>query len=754
MFQKHSILRTKTNSINYLIVDVSHKKEKIAYYDLNKEPQQRKRSTDSPKKSTVRPARRQDKPDEMFLDEFITHISKYEYQVERAQYQNGLYIPKQFPKLKKDALIMEREQAADDNFELIRPIIEDEEKLYDYLYGKGEGNKHIQEISRNTGVKGAQIARLLAQYFFRGRSRNSLFPNYRYCGCNYQSAFEMKVDSPKRGRKAKYTEYRNRLHQDEQSIKQFLRKLGQRLFKRFNYTQQYRLYDFYYQSREVITENEEGEKSARRVPLLESQCISFSQYYSYVKQLEKDGSFVWRKDGERHFLKEYESRFGRARDGVYGPSFRYEIDATKEDVYLIFPYFHDQRLSSGRPVTYRVSCVYSGMVVGFHVGIGGPNWQGVMQALYNAFTDKVDFCKRYDINIEAWQWPCDVSCTELTIDNGVEYPKRNMAQLLDDDMGIDCINYTAIYSGESKGGVEGGFQVDKRDIIQFMPGYVERLPEKGDPHASNFATYTYYDFMRLLIAQTLIRNNEVFKNNIHDQVMSEEGIKSTSLAVWNFGMKYYMNEGRGKRFPKEQMLFALLPSGKAATTSRGIKFKGLHYSCQFAASKNWLTDSKSRSIKSLEVRFLDSDTNQIWYRYEGNIYTATLNDHSEIYRNRNWFDALHRLELYTKEKAIQKRKEREARIEQLNDTSAQTALAKERLNGAKAPTSKSPQKHVSTMAYFEKAMQSNATSNQFREILSVDGEGKVSMASGTIDMPIIGKTKQKNLAALYGGNLS
>lgn len=753
MFQKHSILHTKTNSIHYLIVDVNDKKGKIAYYDLNKEPHRRKGRSDSPKKSTIRPARKQDKPNNMYLDEFIVHLSKYEYQVERAEYQNGLYIPKQFPKLKKEALIMEREQTADDNFELIRPIIEDDEKCYEYLY-KESGNQHIQQRSKETGVKAPQIARLLAQYFFRGRSRKALFPNYRYCGCNYQPALEMKVDSPKRGRKAKYSEYRNRLHQDEQLIKQLLRKLGKRLFKRFNYTQQYQLYDFYYQSREVVTENEEGEKSTRRVPLLQSECISFAQYYSYVKQLENDGSFEWRKDGEKHFLKEYESRFGRARDGVPGPSFRYEIDATKEDVYLIFPYFHEQRLSSGRPVTYRVSCVYSGMVVGFHVGIGGPNWQGVMQALYNAFTDKVEFCKRYDINIEPWQWPCDVTCTELTIDNGVEFPKDNMAQLLDESMGIDCVNYTAIYSGRSKGGVEGGFEVDKKDIIQFMPGYVERLPEKGQPHASNFATYTYYDFIRILIAQTLYRNNKVFKNNIHDQVMSEEGISSTSLAVWNFGMKHYMNEGRGKRFPKEQVLFALLPSGKAATTAKGIKFKKLHYSCEFAHSKRWLTDVKSRPVKSIEVRYLDSDTNQIWYRHEGKIYTASLNDHSEIYRNRNWFDALHRLELYTKEKAIQQCIEREARTEKMNDTSAQTALAKERLKDSNAPTSKSPQKHVSTMALIEKAMQSNATANLFRDILSVDGQGKVSMKSGTIDMPIIGKSKQKNLAALYGGESS
>ncbi len=749
MFQNHSILHTQTNSIHYLIVDVNHKHTKIAYYDLNEKPHRRKARSKSPKQSLVRPARIQHKPKTMPLDEFTAHIRDFDYKVERAEYQNGLFIPKQFPKLAKEALIMEREQTANDNFELIRSIIEDEDKYYDYLYTE-DGNQHILKISKDTGVQAAQISRLLAQYFFRGRCRNALFPNYRYCGCNYQPAFEVTANALKRGRKAKYSEYRNRLPQDEDLIKTLLRKLGKRLFKRFNYTQQYRLYDFYYQSREVVTENENGGKGTRRVPLRESECISYTQYYSYVKQLENDGSFVWQQNGEKHFLKEYESRFGRARDGVYGPSFRYEIDATKEDVYLIFPYFHDQRLSSGRPVTYRVSCVYTGIVAGFHVGIGGPNWQGVMQALYNAFTDKVEFCKRYDINIEPWQWPCDVLCTELTIDNGVEFPKTNMEQLLKDSLGIDCINYTAIYSGRSKGGVEGGFEVDKKDIIQFMPGYVERLPEKGASHASNFATYNYHDFMRLLIAQTLIRNNEVFKHNIHDQVMSEEGIDSTSLAVWDFGMKYYMNDGRGKRLPKDQLLFALLPSGKATTTSRGIKFKKLHYTCQFAASKNWLTDSKSRSVKSLDVRYLDSDTNQIWYRHEGKIYTANLNEHSEIYRNRNWFDALHRLELYTKERVIQKRKERDARFQQFDDTSALTAKAKERLKGAKAPTSKSPQKNISTLAFIEKKMQDNTTANLFRDILNVDNNGRVSMTPGAIDMPIMGKTKKKNLVAMYG----
>ncbi len=39
------------------------------------------------------------------------------------------------------------------------------------------------------------------------------------------------------------------------------------------------------------------------------------------------------------------------------------------------------------------------MVVGIYVGLEGPSWLGAMMALSNAFTDKVNYCKEYDINI-------------------------------------------------------------------------------------------------------------------------------------------------------------------------------------------------------------------------------------------------------------------------------------------------------------------------------------------------------------------
>jgi hypothetical protein len=713
VFNKHSLIKTKTGSLNRLIVDVQD--DCIAFIDLNHSVVKRRARTESAKRVT--PNRQQSKPKSMGLSDFLEEIVNYPYEVVGYEYQNGLYLPKGKSAVKQAEVKEERMEQATFNHELIRPIVENEKKRLAYLYSKS-GNQIIIDRSKETGVKAEQISRLLCQYFMRGGCFNAMFPNYRYCGSSFVLPNKVSDIVSKKGRKSDTTNYRSRTEYDNQLIEKHLKKLGKRKYDKYPHTKMYQIYDYYYQTKDEVVIDEFGNKSVIKVPLPESECISYDQYYPYVKSLEKDHKLSWLQKGEKQYLKEFESRLGRARDGVKGPGFRYEVDATIEDIYLLFPYFTDQRLSSGRPTTYRVIDTFSGMVVGFHVGIGGPNWQGVMQALYNAFTDKVEFCKRYGIDINPEDWPCFHVCCELTIDNGVEYPSKNMQQILDEKFGINCINYTQIYAGSRKGSVEGGFQQDKNDVIQFMPGYVERIPEKGEKHASNLAVYTQDKFIQLLIVNTLIRNNDIFNARLHDKAMSEQGVGATCREVWNFGLKHYMNSGRGMVRPKEEILYKLLPSAKASTTAKGIKYNGIYYTCKFAISQGWLTDSKARAVKKLEIRYFDASTEFIWYRYEGVIYAAELNkSQSKAFENKSWFDALHRMKIYSKEGAAQKKKEREARIGQMQFTAEKQQEAKEELEGTFVPRRNSPNSLTRTISLIQKQIQNQETSNLFTQLL-------------------------------------
>lgn len=343
------------------------------------------------------------------------------------------------------------------------------------------------------------------------------------------------------------------------------------------------------------------------------------------------------------------------------------------------------------------------MIVGFHVGIGGPNWRGVMQALYNAFTDKVEFCEKYGVQIHPSAWPCFHICRELSIDNGVEYPNKNMKQLLDEELGIDCINYLQIYAGYTKGTVEGEFSHHRNDVVQFMPGVVDKLPEKGSTHASNNAVYTYDQFMALMIVNTIIRNNTVHKPRVSDKAMAIEGCESTSRARWNFSMRHYMNGGRGMTMNKEDIMFKLLPKSRAATTSKGIKYRNTFYHCDHAARKGWLNSNPKRAVKKLEIRYFDGSTNQIWYQHEGKVYEARLNtEQDDTYENVTWFDLQHKQSFDSKKSQEQRKLLREARIAQKNHRQEITREAFDALKGLSKPKAKSSQSTVKALAEITK----------------------------------------------------
>lgn len=72
--------------------------------------------------------------------------------------------------------------------------------------------------------------------------------------------------------------------------------------------------------------------------------------------------------------------------------------------YLVSRFNRDNII--GRPIVYFVKDAFSRIVTGLYVGLEGPSWIGMAMTLYNAFTDKVDFCHRYGIEITEDQWPC------------------------------------------------------------------------------------------------------------------------------------------------------------------------------------------------------------------------------------------------------------------------------------------------------------------------------------------------------------
>ena len=741
MFRKHTEIITPTGSLHLRIVHAT--RDKVAYYDLNKSVVKRKPRADKPLQK--RRSRLQSKPLTMDAQKLADMLSHYQYEIRGIEYDNGLYVPRSKSPNEQLEIKLKRRDNARFNYDLIKPIVEDSEKTYEYLY-TDRGTELIKEISAESGVNAAQISRLLTQYFYRGSCFNAMYPDYRKCGSNFVLPLVPTEGMSKRGRKSSDTYFRGRTKLDEDNILKHLERLGKKKFMRMPHTKQYEVYDFYFQSKKEKYIDEDGKEIVERKPLEENECISYDQYYTFVRAAEKEGRLKWQQKGDKRYLSEYRSKLKRARSDVPGPAFRYEVDATIEDVYLIYPYNKKERLSSGRPTVYRVMDVDSGMTVGFHVGIGGPNWRGVMQALYNAFTDKVEFCKQFGVDITHKDWPCNLLCTELAIDNGVEYPKKNMMQLLDEKMGIDCINYLQIYAGYTKGTVEGEFQHTKNDIIQFMPGLVERIPEKGDTHASNLAVYDYDKFVHLLIINTILRNNFVPKPRVSSKAMEVEGVRATSRARWNFGLRHYMNNGRGMTMNKEDVMFKLLPRSLAATTAKGIKYRNVYYHCEHAARQGWLNANPKRPVKKLDIRYFDGSTDKIWYKHDGVVYEATLNtEQDDTFEGVTWFDVSHKQSQKTSDLVEQQRELRQARFIQKNNTQRITKEALDALKGLTRPNAKSSQSTVKALKEITKANMDRQTASMISTLMVGESKSK----EETVSMETLQSSMMRQMQQMY-----
>ncbi len=127
------------------------------------------------------------------------------------------------------------------------------------------------------------------------------------------------------------------------------------------------------------------------------------QMKHFYKREYKQAEIIQARSSKINYQKDISPLVSTATADVLGPGSRYEIDATIADIYVVSN--SERRNIVGRPVIYMVIDVFSRMVVGMYVGLESPSYVTAMQALSNAITDKVDYCKNYGIEIKDEDWP-------------------------------------------------------------------------------------------------------------------------------------------------------------------------------------------------------------------------------------------------------------------------------------------------------------------------------------------------------------
>lgn len=367
-----------------------------------------------------------------------------------------------------------------------------------------------------------------------------------------------------------------------------------------------------------LEQAEDGNGGSEPLPIFDN-LISIDQFKYHFRKLVD--AIAWNKmlTSPKNHANNNEINKSTAQSRSKGPGDLYEIDSTTLDLYIVTNCHNKENPRViGRPYIYLVVDVYSGLISGYSIGFKQDAFAAKL-ALYNAFTNKVEHCEKYGVQISSDDWPSDRICRILVCDRGAEYVKSTLGDFIEQDLGLEGINFTSAYMGKQKGSVEVNFNAINKLLLSKLYGFTY-FKAKDAPHSSNSAIYTMHELHQVIIKLILECNRtrlNYSRLNVND---IREGNLATPLEIWRNNIAKQPDIRTGKS--KEQVMLAMLNSEEAVVKKGGLKLKsnGLTYISGNQSFMDWqeaslLTKKKTQiqlKVNPQDCRFawcLWSETN-------------------------------------------------------------------------------------------------------------------------------------------------
>ncbi|NRA15580.1 MAG: DDE-type integrase/transposase/recombinase [Oceanospirillaceae bacterium] len=594
----------------------------------------------------------------------------------------------------------------------IKPLL-DEDIIQEYLFGQGISAK-IQDLidTGSTWKTPGAYYNALNKYIAFGCMDNAFLPfGYKNCGNNYLYIDKPGVGNIKRGCNGKDNRNSVRKHRGftEWDKSNFLKLIG--YFKgngiKFTKSFAYRVYQSEFET--IIHKEETANGPIEIIEVLAAKdCISKQIFFRQFKNLFHREDLLKLKYGDIGYEKDWKPRFERAREGVIGPSYRYEIDATVLDIYVRYTYDTTERLSVGRPVLYFVVDVYTTMIVGYYIGFHGPDWIGAAEAMVNACLPKEEHCAKYGVSLKKDQWPCHHIPFQLTADNGSEYSLKHLEPMLQSMLKLRTVNFVAVYRGDMKGIVERRFGIIQGMTIHYSPGAIIDL-KREDAHPSNNAVYDLEALHKIIIRDILHHNNASKRTHLLNKRDAKKKIGLTPKNLWLSNIDEEMNGGNPTLNTQDHMMvrWAFLLKGKASIRDGAIYFNKLAYDSDYAHVNDWYVRARATGAFSITVGWTRATCNFIIFQTDDGTYVELKlkkEDHCERFADEHWDMVMHRQYEELCQEADLEQYEKEERITKDFEIKKLLAEQLEEMSSAPENTRKSMQPDVKARQKIQKQM--------------------------------------------------
>lgn len=470
------------------------------------------------------------------------------------------------------------------------------------IYFEKERSQGVHKVINEFNVSKKYIYKYLRKYWQGGKTKLALVSNMDKCG----NKGERRTSTKKLGRPNAMAKINpkfegiNITDEDHEkfklSIKRYQKPGKKRsLSKIYNFM----LQDYYSEDIVVNGQIQRCVKPSYEVPTLES----FRSWYYKNREVRDE---LLRKYGEREVRLNKEHVLSSTVEQTFGPGHIYEIDATIPPVYITNRFKRERGI--GKPTLYLVIDVFSKLIVGMYIGLEAPSWSGASSALYNCIENKVEFCKKYDINIESCEWPNSSLPRRLLADRG-ELVSDQSDQIAI-HLNIEVEN-TAAYMGKDKGNVEQAFRLSENKYVSEVFGAINsNFRKRGEKDYRREALLDINDFTRLVLRTIIHHNNKIMEKYPVTQEMLDDNVNLTPSKIWDWGLNNI--GGSLNNYPEQFVKLHLMRKGIATVSEKGILFNTCIYQCKEALNEDWFFKAKNTGRWKVEIRYDTRNMNKIY----------------------------------------------------------------------------------------------------------------------------------------------
>lgn len=476
------------------------------------------------------------------------------------------------------------------------------------------------------GVSGKRILRALRTYLLGGRAKEALLP--RWDRCNLPGKPKLPRVAPtggcprRAGRKnvAVRSGYEDRAGIALPEESRRILRHGWRKYMRRGVTVK-RAY--------ALTLAEFYPASTRKTPqgleitlLPDGQVPTIHQFRRHGPGKDSTLSASRINLGQHRYARNERPLRGSARDGLMAACQLALIDSTPEDQNLVSQ--ADPTVLMPQSYNTKVVEGYTGYIAGFHSSFERPSTLTALAALGHAEQDKVEYCRRYGVEITADQWLA-LAFKTVRADNGEVKSEEGIHALTWSEISAE---FTQSYAAERKGPVESAHNVVARGAGHLMAGSSQgRQHERGEENPAKDACQTHERYLNAAIRKILYHNNVEPVEHLLTLEMRREGVKPTRGNI----VQWLIRKGYVASVPTDlhTLRTRCLPWLKGVIRRDGIRLfdprpgesrliKHLLYNSD-ALLESGLTDIGRNGRNECRVHIDPSHLGRAWLAYNGTI---------------------------------------------------------------------------------------------------------------------------------------